>query len=385
MSALVKPFAALWRARGYVIAGVVIYLLSFVPLPYKDADPKTLEWWQVIIGKAFGSLDKVAYALLFAGLIYALLSDLFDLIWSNKLGEEFNRAVDKTSGVLQAGLDRFVIGLGAMSFEAIKVWIDNGQAQSPQLRVVGASSLRAYFGKHLSTSDNVLDFVLDSIVDESARADTQTWDRFSTTITIRKSAIPGHLQWEETKAYSVVCHAEGCSIPIQIENSWQVGPEHILSALSEMEFSVDLEGQQLVNLRQWRSVHNDKLKDNQFTVSEDGITLSYDGVWLRLGIKKDFSVRAKSSRVSVYERSLISDQDRCYALAFRHPTKGLRMTITLEGLANWVVKQPIASALAYKRGANVVDIKQPHQGTASVDMVGWTLPGLALVTEWTPR
>ena len=43
MSALVKPFAALWRARGYVIAGVVIYLLSFVPLPYKDADPKTLE------------------------------------------------------------------------------------------------------------------------------------------------------------------------------------------------------------------------------------------------------------------------------------------------------------------------------------------------------
>src|SRR4051812_20850068 len=176
----------MWRARGYVIAGVAIYLLSFVPLPYKDADPKTLDWWQVIIAKAFGSLDKIAYAVLFAGLVYALLSDLFDFVWSTKLGDEFNKAVDKTGNILQGGLDKFVAGLGTMSFEAVKVWIENGKAESSQLRVVGTSSLKSHFGKHLSAPDNFLDFVLESIVDASARADTQTWDRFSTNITIRK-------------------------------------------------------------------------------------------------------------------------------------------------------------------------------------------------------
>jgi hypothetical protein len=272
-----------------------------------------------------------------------------------------------------------------MSFEAVKVWVEKGTVQSQELRVVGASSLKSYFGKHLSPSDNFLDFVLDSIVDESARADTQTWDNFSTAITIRKSAVPGHFQWEEAKAYSVVCHVGGCSLPIQIENSWQVDSKHIHAAVSEMEFSVHLEGQELVDLKKWRSSHNDEFQSGTFNVSADGVTVSYDGIWLRLEIKKEFRIEQKSSRISVYERSLISEQDRCYALVFRHPTKGLRMTIALEGLPNWLVKQPVASAQAYRRGANVVDIKQPHQGTASVDMRGWTLPGLALVMEWTPR
>lgn len=385
MSTFIKPFAAAWRARGYVIAGVGIYLLSLVPLPFKDADPKTLDWWQVIVGKAFGSLDKIAYAVPLAGLVYALLTDLFDFVWSTKLGEEFNQAVDKTGGIIQGGLDKFVSGLGSMSFEAVKVWIEKGGAESTQLRTVGASSLKGAFGKHLSTPDNFVDFVLGSIVDASARTDTQTWDRFSTVITIRKGNVPGHFQWEEHKTYSIVCHLHDCTVPLRIENSWCVGPLHLQAALSELDFTVDLDGERHVNLREWYAARASSFQGDQFTVNADGITLSYDGIWLALAISRDLKIRGSETRVSIFERSHISDQDRCYTLAFRHPTRGLRLKLTLEGLTDWVVKQPIASAQAYNSGENVVDIKQPHLATASVDMAGWTLPGLAVVTEWTPK
>lgn len=402
MTAFTKPFAAMWRARGYVFAGVVIYLLSFAPLPLKDADPHTLDWWQVAIGKAFGSLDKIAYAVLLAGLVYALLSDLFDFIWSSKLGDEFNQAVvktgsivqgglnefnqavEKTGGIIQVGFDKFVAGLGTMSFEAIKVWVENGKAEGTQLRVVGSSSLKSYFGQHLSKPDNFLDFVLDSIVEGSARVDAQTWDRFSTVITIRKGSVPDHLQWEEQKTYDLVCHVQGCSVPMQIENSWRVGPAHIQTALSDLEFNVELDGVREIALREWCAARAQDLKAAKFSLSGDGITLSYDGIWLALAIAKSFTIKGNVSRVSIFERSLISDQDRCYTLGFRHPTKGLRLTLTLEGLPGWVVKQPTASAKAYNSGANVVEIRQPHLATASVDMPGWTLPGLAVVTEWAP-
>jgi hypothetical protein len=384
MTSLVKPFAALWRARAYVIAGVVTYLLSFVPWPYKDADPQTLDWWQLLLSKALGSLDKIGFALLLAGLVYAVLTDLFEQIWSNKLGDEFNKAVSEISGAIEKNFERFVSGLGRMSFEAVKVWIEKGQAQSGELRTVGASSLKTHFGPHLGSPGNFVDFVLESVVDVSARADAQTWEGFNSRITIRKGGIPDHFQWEERRFYSVLFHAQGCTVPINTENSWQIGPTYVQGALKELDYNVEIDNQPVVNVKTWIANHADRLQGQNFHFAANGIMCSYDGVWLKLAITKAFPSVSNATRVTVYERSHLSQSDRCHALFLRHPTRGVQLSLTLEGLSGWVVKQPIASAQAYKSGTNVVGYSQPHLETASVDMVGWTLPGLAVVTEWTP-
>lgn len=381
-SSMTKPFAALWRAHAYVFVGVVLYLLNWIVSPFAQG---AHEWWQVVVAKAFGSLDKVAYIVLLAGLAYAVLSDALDFLWSGRIKEEMEKAVAETQKTLREGLGDFTGRLTGMSFEAVKVWIEDGRANPDQLRIVGASSLKSYFGRHLEATGNVLDFALDSIVEGSAHVDAQTWHHFNTFITIRKGDLPEHFQWEEKKTYTIVSQSVPGTVPIQIENSWKVEQGQIETVLKQLQFDVDIGPDRQVCLREWYQAHPAGFSEPKFSVSADGITLSYDGVWLALAIRKDYPIRANETRVAIYESSYISEQDRCYALALRHATKGLQVSISLEGLEGWIVKQPTASAKAYVKGGNLVDIRQPREANASVDVSGWTLPGLAVVTEWTPK
>lgn len=383
-AAWIKPFSVAWRARGYLILGGTFWLVSLLPLPFQGIPEGTLEWWQVAMSKAFGSLDKISYAILFAGLVYAVLSDALEFIWTSRLQDEIRLGVSETSTVLSKGLSEFTSGLVGMSFEAIKVWIEGKSGKPNQVRLVGASSLKAYYGDHLQASDNILDFVLDEILESSAHPHTQTWENFSTVITIRKGSVPGHFEWEETKNYTVVHPLGSGTIPIRLENSWQVSPNHIQAALAKLEFNVRLDTVQFANLQDLCRAHAEEFSQPKFNVQDDGVRIAYDGVWLTLAIEKDPPMTKTQTRVSIYESSYISEQDRCYGLVLRHPAKGLQVSISLEGLPNWVVKQPIASASAYLRGRIMVDIRLPNGRATSADLRGWTLPGLALLVEWTP-
>ncbi len=376
-----KPFAVAWRARAYFAIGAVLWLISLIPLPFKDS-PK--EWWQVVIAGAFGSLDKVSYVVLLAGLVYAVFSDILEFIWTSKLQEEIRKGVTDISNVLADGLGKFTRSLVDMSFEAVKIWVENGRGAPEERRLIGVSSLKAFYGDHLDDEDNILHFVLDEILESSAHAKAHTWENLSINIMIRESPVPNHFEWEETKKYTVVCPAGSGNIPIKIENSWQVGPEIIQNALDNLEYSLRIGPTEYVNFKEWRKAHAQEIQDKVFNVNHDGVRIAYDGIWLSMAIDLECPIVRDSTPVSIYEHSYISDQDRCYALALRHPTKGLQFSISLEGLPTWAVRQPTVSASAYAKDKDMVEIRKTQGRMVTGSLRGWNLPGLALIAEWTP-
>jgi hypothetical protein len=376
-----KPFAVAWRARAYFAIGGALWLISLIPLPFKDT---SAEWWQVVVAKAFGSLDKVSYMILLAGLVYAVFSDVVEFIWTSRLQEEMRSGVTKISGVLEQGLGKFTRSLADMSFEAVKVWVENKQGAPDQVRLIGVSSLKAFYGDHLDDDGNILHFVVDEILESSARSNAHTWENLSTNIVLRKSPVPNHFEWEETKNYTVVCPAGSGNIPIKIENSWQVGPKAIQTALEKLEYTLRIGPEKYVDFKEWLTASAQEIQQGKFDVTRDGVRLAYDGIWLSMAIELQCPIVRDKTPVSIYELSYISDQDRCYALALRHPTKGLQFTISLEGLPDWAVRQPTASASAYARDQDMVEIRQMQGRRVTGNLRGWSLPGLALIAEWTP-
>jgi hypothetical protein len=117
LSAVTKPFAVVWRARAYFILAFLFWIVAnTLPIPYVSIPAQNLEWWQSLLSKAFGSLDKISYALFLAGLVYAVLSDAFEYTWNASLQQEVRSGFASTGAILETSLSRFVTGLVGMSF-----------------------------------------------------------------------------------------------------------------------------------------------------------------------------------------------------------------------------------------------------------------------------
>lgn len=395
-SGMVKPFAAAWRARGYFIFAFIFWLIhSTISVPFASVPNKA--WWQDLIDKAVGSFDKIAYLIAIAGLVYAVISDVLEYVWLNNLqgetqkalGEarsDLNKGLAETGNILKSGLANFTAGLVGMTFESVKVWIENGRGEPHQVRSVAHCALVNYYGEHSVEADSFLSFSLEDMLDNWALASAQTWEGMSSSVTIRGCDIPDHFEWQENRNYTVVCPSSSGTLPFRLEGSFQVRASDVLKAMDRLDFRVRFANENVADFRSWWQVHKISAlpPDGTFRIEAGGTIVEYDGIWIRYDIKAECTISQMRTSVTIYERSLISTEDRCYSLALRHPTRGVLVNFSLEGLSNWVVKPPVASAQLYKKGSQAVQIEKFHKDTCSARMSGWTLPGVAMVIEWSP-
>jgi hypothetical protein len=385
-----KPFAGAWRARAYFAIAFVFWVLSStIPIPFSEIPATQHQWWQDLIAKGVGSLDKIAYLVFAAGLFYAVISDVFDYVWANSLQTEFRTGVTATGDILKNGLASFTSGLVGMTFESVKVWVEGGRGKPDQIRTIGACSLKSYYGTHHTANSNMIDFVLDDILEYSAMPTAQVWEHYSTNIVIRPSNIPDHFEWEERRNYDAVCPSRTETLPLRLEGSTQVSANRLLDALNKMDFTIKFGSVTKVDFQQWwKGVHHRVISTNgkiePFRIVEQGITLEYNGIVLRHDFAVEFEITQERTPVAIYERSYIGADDRCYSISVRHPTHNLHASLSIEGDLKWVVKPPVASAKLYKQGQTVVQIESQHVRTCTVKAPGWTLPGVAVVMEWTP-
>jgi hypothetical protein len=383
---LVKPFAAAWRARAYFVIAFVFWILyNTLPVPFASIPQAQRDWWQDLIAKAVGSLDKISYLVLIAGLVYAVISDVLDYIWANSFQPELQKGFTEAGSALIGSLQSFTSGLTGMTFESVKLWVEGKRGDSTQIRKVAQSALVSYYGDHNVGGDDLVTFMLAEMLDRWALAHSQIWESFVSNVTIRQSTLPGHFEWEERRSYNLICKSKSGELPLRLEGSAQVNPDQLIKAVEQMEFRVRFVSANLVDFRSWWKKNQNAILPKPFKVESDGLTVEYDGVWLRYEATGTFNISQEKTEVSIFEKSYISEQDRCYCLALRHPTRGLRATLSIEGLPTWIVKPPIVSSrLIYEKGTAAVQIEQSQKFSYSASAPGWNLPGVAMVIEWTP-
>lgn len=393
-----KPFSAAWRARGYFLVALIFWLLySTISQPFASAPNKA--WWQDLIDKAVGSFDKIAYLVAIAGLVYVVISDVIEYVWVNNLQGEAHKALEgvrsdlnkgfvETGNIFKSNWDGFTSGLTGMTFESVKFWVESRRGNPPQIRSVAQAALVSFYGDHNVESDSFVNFSLDDMLDNWASANSQTWEGFTSSVTIRGCDIAGHFEWQETRNYTLVCPSKAGKQPFRLEGSSQVRADDVLNALGRMDFWVRFGNEQnkVVDFKSWWQTHQLPAMPSggTFRQEAEGIIAEYDGIWLRYEVTVECDISQTRTPVTIFERSLISTEDRCYALALRHPTHGVLSTFALEGLGNWIVKPPVASAELYEKGRRAVRIDKFHKETCSANVPGWTLPGVAVVIEWSP-
>ncbi|UEM13215.1 hypothetical protein J4G43_002340 [Bradyrhizobium barranii subsp. barranii] len=394
-TSVVKPFSAAWRARGYFIFALIFWVLhSTISQPFASAASKS--WWQDLLDKAVGSFDKIAYLVAVAGLVYVVISDVLEYVWLNNLqGEmekglagvrsDLNSGLAETGGIFKSSLTEFTSSLVGMTFESVKVWVESGKGEPPQIRSVAQSALVNYYGDHNLEADSFVSFSLDDMLDRWASANSQTWEGFTSSVTIRACNVPGHFEWQENRNYTVVCPSKTGKLPFRLEGSSQVNAD-VFEALDRMEFRVRFGNDVVVDFKDWWLANKPASvpTGGAFKLEADGIMVEFDGVWLRYEASKECKISQNRTPVFIYERSLISSEDRCYALAVRHPTKGVLSNFALE-LPDWIVKPPVASAELYQKEGRAVRIEQFHRQSCSANLPGWTLPGVAILIEWSPN
>ena len=343
-----------------------------------------MQWWQVLISKAFGSLDKLSYAVLLAGLVYAVLSDVFEYTWNTILQGEVQRGFASTGAILEASLSTFVSGLIGISFEGVKLWVEGKRGSPAQIRAIGMTSLKSYYGQHHQGAGNLLDFLVNDVMEPAAARTSPVWEDLSTVVTLRPSTIADHFEWEEQRTHTIYCESESCSYPLLLETSYKVDYASLEHALGRITYKLTVDGVVQFDFQQWFARNKDKASSAGFKIESEGVLLEYNGTWLRVLFSKDYQISKPRTPVASHERTLISSHDRCYALFLRCPTKRLRATLSID-VPDWIVKQPDASAAAYNAGNREGIGHIESDRTATVNVPAWTLPGIGLIAEWAPR
>ena len=382
---MIKPFSVARRARAYFLIAFAFWVLSAtLPIPFAAIPSADQQWWQTLVAKGVGSLDKISFFVALSGLLYAVLSDALDYIWSSNLKDELETGFRQTGSILTNSLADFTSGLVGMSFESVKVWIENGRGTKEQIKTLTGAALVNSYGKHNEDKDSLIEFVLDAVLGKWALEELQIFENYVTSTTIRSCGIANHFEWEERRTYTVLCLANTGSIPLRLEGSAQVEVGQLKHAIDQMDISVRFGIDTIFNFRQWWIKHKVDYSSGKFRAEGDQAIFEYDGIWLTYTMAYDCVSKSQRTDVSIYEKSYVSTDDRCYSLALRHPTKGLRSSLSIEGLPNWIVKQAVASSELYNSGTRTVQIDRNHPKTCSVTASGWTLPGVAVVIEWSP-
>src|ERR1700687_2265729 len=92
----VKTLLALWRAKVYLVLAGTLAVIHTVYRPlFVDVPPGQRIWYQDLADKALGSLDKLAYLILIAGLAYVVLAEISDHLWTGKVQADVREGFDK--------------------------------------------------------------------------------------------------------------------------------------------------------------------------------------------------------------------------------------------------------------------------------------------------
>jgi hypothetical protein len=381
-----KPFSALWRAKIYFMIAFAFWVLhETIPAPFSSITSPQRQWWHDLTDKGFGSFDKISYFAFLAGLIYAVLSDALDYIWAGKLQTEIRKSADDANQILKEGLGNFTGRLESLTYEGVKLWIEGRRGTPSETRAIGLQSLKSYYEVPSNEAGNLVDFVVNELTEGYAPKLGQTWEELVSSVTIRPSAFAGCFEWEEERTYNLVC--KGCSgkYTLQQAGSFRIDKANVQDALNFMQMKIVFGNATVVDLQKWIAERDKKDFTSTFSLEGEGVTLNYDGFWLSFAFDRECVIDSESTRVRMFEKSLISQDDRCYTFAVRHPTRGLRARLSLEGIP-WIVKQPVTTAHFHTRHdkKRIIHLDKEHERSAGVHVHGWTPPGIAFVAEWTP-
>jgi hypothetical protein len=384
IKAFFTPAAALYRARAYFISGLAIYLAAqtFAP-PFDGIPAAQLAWWQLLLNKALGSLDKAGIAVLVAGLAYAVFSDVGDYLWAGRLQQEMRGGFTSLGEVLASGVRD-------LTYEGVLTWITTKRARANQLKTIARSALCEHYGDHMRAEGSYVDFVLQDILDKAAGAAGITRANLESHVVLRGRSGERLLEWEEEKRYEVVCPAGMGIHPLQSFTTCRATPESVDDMVQRIDLVISADLNVLFSFKDWflgkgrpRLAAGQRIQggaDNEI------IEVLFDGTWLTFNYQTSLKIEKPRTLIRVWEQSLIPETDRCYSLTMGdQPTNRLSFSMVLEGLDGWELKRPILSAVAYHGTADkfaTVDQRTQRRVTANVD--GWVLPGLALVVEWTP-
>jgi len=385
MNSFIKPFAAAWRARAYFALAALFWVAFHVLTPLVNSNlPVQTEWWADLISKATGSFDKFSYFIAIAGLIYAVLSDLIEYIWLNNLKTEFKSGFSEVGNIFESTVSSFVSGLSNLSYESIRMWVDNGRGTKEQIKIIAETSLINIYGKHNTGEGNLLEFILGGVLDIWGTESAQVWENFVSQVTLRPISIPDYFEWEETRTYSLICKSKSGVVPIRLEGSVRIRPDEIRSAIEHLEFRFRFGSENKFDFQTWWSANSISIDGSQFKLEKDGVVLEYDGIWLAYFVNIDCNISVERSEVRIFEKSYVSVDDRCYALTLRHPTHGIRASLSIEGASGWAVKPPVVSAVNYPKAERTVQVHKDHKHSCQWSTQGWALPGVAMVIEWSP-
>lgn|GEM_PF-3235436 len=381
---LTKPFTGLWRARAYVaIAALLWIVFTLMPKPFSHVVVDR-QWWHTLIDDGIGSIDKFAYLVFLAGIIYAVVSDILDYMWNNNISSQMSEGFDRAAAALQRGVQDVANGISLLSLDSVKSWIVYGKNDSVTVRSVAEVALFTTYGDHHRKGESIIDYMMEDVLDKFGVKAGVMWENLTSQVTIRSSNVDGHFQWEEEREYTIVCDTGEANVPVKIEVSFQIRPDTVQSALDNMEYWVKYDSELIVDFRSWWNTNKTPLQSGLLDINADGVRILYDGSCVKLEIGLDRHVKQKRTLVTIFERSYISTDDRCYSLAIRHPTRNLRLGLTLE-LPDWIARAPVTSADLYESGRRAVRIEQNYQQKCSANVVGWNLPGIAAVVEWLPK
>src|SRR5262249_98889 len=144
----------------------------------------------------------------------------------------------ETGEVLRSSLANFTSGLGVMTYESVKVWIEGGRVDRQQIRSVAQSALLGYYGDHNESQDSFLSFSLDAVLESWAHSNSQTWENLVSNVTIRTCDVKDHFEWQDRRTYTLVCPSKSGQVKLQLEGSAQVHANDVLTALDRLEYNV---------------------------------------------------------------------------------------------------------------------------------------------------
>lgn len=171
-------------------------------------------------------------------------------------------------------------------------------------------------------------------------------------------------------------------MPLQLEGSVRIDAAKVLEVLDLMDFRVRFGATQIVSFKDWWQSNRREAKPEGFSIQSEGVVLEYNGLWLRYEFARSCPIEQEYTPVSLYEKTYVSAEDRCYSLMVRHPTHKMQVKFDIE-IDGWSVRPPVVSATLYQKGRQAVQIEQNRQQACSLTIPGWTFPGLAVVVEWT--
>lgn len=376
-----KPIASLYRARIYFILGLLLLMANTILAPYFTN--KTLSWYEELIKKGIGGLDEAAYVFLLAGVIYAILCDLTDFIWTSRVKDELREGFREVAQTISTGVNE-------MTDKAVTNWIRRGTAEPSIYKNVGKCAFEAYYGDHIKKDESHFNFIVENMLEKYSNEYSVTRENYRDNIVIRTNPGNDTLLWEEEKKYTLVCLAGTGEHQIRGFTSCRADPRMTETILKNANLLIDFDEIRIFSFRHWFEQNKNILSSLESTghfADQLGNTIVYDGNWLTMSFQVTVKISKIRTPVRIFEVSNMDINERCLHLILEQPTFRLNFSMRLEGAEDWSLMKPLVGAEFYHGEATdfvKTDLNNPRW--VSVDVPKWILPGLALVAEWTaPR